>query len=155
MKEKLVIALFSILLCAASAFGEVTIKAEVDKAKITSDEAITYKLTITSFEKNVPSPQLPEFKGFEIVSQSESSSASFTKSELKVVIVYAFVLVPADTGKLIIEPSSIKINDVTYASDSFEIEVSPGKIKPTPKPKKEPSLPEELLPETGQPQITL
>lgn len=138
-----------------SSFAQVTVKAEVDKTKITSDEAITYKLSIVSFEENIPRPQIPEFKGFNIVSQSESSSVSFAKSKVKVAIVYAFILSPVDVGKFNIEPSVIKIKDKIYATDSFEIEVTPGKKKPFPVPKQKPSLPEKPVPETEEPQVTL
>lgn len=155
MKEKIIITLILIFLSISVAFAEITIKAEVNKARISSDVTITYKLTITSFEKNVPYPQIPKFKSFNILSQSQSSTASFAKSKPKVVIVYAFILVPTDIGKLRIEPSIIKIKDKIYSTDSFEIEVTSGKTKPAAKPEQKTPLPEELLPESEEPQITL
>jgi len=155
MKNKIIIAIILILLFIPRAFAEVSINAKVDKTKINTDEAVTYKVTIISSERNIPAPQIPKFKSFNMVSQSQSSTASFTKSKINIVIVYTFILAPADIGRFKIEPSIIKIKDKVYTTDSFEIEVVLGKAKPVPKPEKKPSLPEELLPEREQPQITL
>jgi len=159
MNKLIILTILFILVFIINAFAETTIKAEVDRTSITTDENITYKLIITSTEKNIPAPQLPEFKGFNVKSQAQSSTVSFAKSNLKTILVYAYILAPKDTGKFNIEPSQIKIKGKSYSSESFEIEVKQGETKPQHKPKSEqeqlPSLPEEFQPESGQPQITL
>lgn len=138
-----------------SAFAQTSIKAEVDKTRISTDELLTYKLIITSSEKQLPPAQIPRFEGFSVVSQAESSTVSFVKSTIKNILVYAFILVPKDTGKFKIEPSIIKIKDKTYSSDTLEIEVIQGKAKPKAKPEQKPSQPEETQPESEEPQVTL
>ncbi len=137
---------------ALNGFAETTIKAEVDKTILTQDENITYKLIITSSEKQVPQPQVAGFENFEVISQAQSSTISFVKGAASTILVYAFILAPKDAGKLKIGPSSIRIKDKTYSTDSFEVEVKA--ILPEEKP--EQSIPEENQTESEEmPRYTL
>ncbi len=140
---------------AATVFAETSIKAEVDKTRISTDEILTYKLIITSTERKLPAPQVPKFEGFAVVSQAQSSTITSVKSNIKTILVYAFILAPIDIGRFKIGPSLIKIKNKTYSTDTFEIEVTQGKVKPKVPAEKKPSVPEESLPESEQPQITL
>ena len=105
------------------ALAQTTIEAKVDKTTLTTDETLTYKLTVTSSDENIPLPQLPKFEGFEVLSQVELSSMSLAKEEAQIKLSFVFILTPTDIGKFKIEPSSIKIKDQTYSSESFQIEV--------------------------------
>ena len=153
MKSRtIILVILFIVFCLNSSFAETTIKAEVDKTNITTDEVITYKLTITSTERKVPQPALPEFVGFRIISQLQSSNVSLIKKEVKTSIVHTYILDPDKIGILNIEPSKIKIDDEIISSDAFQIEVKEGKIKP--EPKEELPLPEDTQEEfTQQPVI--
>lgn len=156
MKFKLIIStLLLIFFSAANAFAEISIKAEVDKTSITTDESLIYKVIITSTENEAPQPQTPDFTGFNVLSQAQSSTFSYLKTGPKTILVLAFILVPNDIGKFKIEPSVIKLKGKTYSTDSFEIEVTQGKAKPQAPPEEKPTLPEESQPESDQPKITL
>ncbi len=137
------------------AFADISIKAEVDKLSLTADDVLTYKLTVNSRERNIPQPEIPEFNGFDVVSQSQSSNISFGKGGIETTLIYIFILSPNDTDKFKIEPAAIKLNNKVYTTDSFEIAVSAGKIRPKAPKKPKSSLPQEPLPESGEPQITL
>lgn len=139
----------------SEAFAQTSLKAEVDKTSLTIDEAITYKLIITSLEKNIPAPKLPKFTGFKVIASTQSSSVTFTKGNLKTSVVYAYVLLPTGIGKFKIEPSTIKIKNETFSTGIFEIEVKQG--KPKLEPEEKPSIPEKTPPEETEelPQITL
>ena len=155
MKRTIALVLIFIFLFITPAIAETSIKAEVDKKSITTDEMLTYKLTIISSEKKLPTPEVPKFEGFNVISQAQSSTISFVKSDIKTILVYAFILAPTDVGKCNIGPSTIKIKDKTYSTEPLEIEVTQGKAKPGEKPAQKPSLPPVPQPETEQPQITL
>lgn len=144
-KIKVFIIIFTFLFI-ASASADTSIKAEVDKPKLSTDETLTYKVTIASTDKKLPAPQIPNFEGFNVLSQVESSNMSFAKNEIKTTLIYEFILAPASAGKFKIDPSSIKIKNKAITTDSFEIEVTQGKIKPPPK---------QGQPESEEPQITL
>ncbi len=155
MKKTIFIVIIFLFSFVAVTLAETAIKAEVDKAKITTDETLTYKIIVTSSDKKIPSPELPKFAGFNTISQAQSSTLSFMKSNIQTILVYAFILSPLEVGKFRIEPSTLKVKGKTYSTEAFEIEVVQGKFKPKPEQKQESSLPEEPQPESGQPQITL
>lgn len=132
-------------------FAQIAIKAEVDKTSITADELLTYKLTVSSVEKNIPPPKLPEFRGLAVVSQAESSTVSFQKTGMQSVIVFAFILLPQETGKIKIEPAQVRIKGKVYSSESFQIEVKAGVVRGVPR-KDEPGP---QIPQSDQPQYSL
>ena len=155
MRNSIGIAVTFIFLFISMAFAEISIKAEVGKTSITTDETLTYKLIITSTEKQVPQPEVPKFEGFNVVSQAQSSTFSYLKTGPKTILVFAFILTPTDIGKFKIEPSSIALEGKTYATDTFEIEVTPDKARPKTPLEQRPSQPEKIQPESEEPQITL
>jgi hypothetical protein len=155
MKKAVVLSLIFILLFIAAALAETTIKSEVDKAALSTDEVLTYKLTITTLAKNVPYASLPKFEGFYIISQAQSSAISFEQGVAKSNLVYTFILAPQNTGKFKIELSKITIEGKSYSSQEFEIEVTQGKTKPKTPPVNPQAKPEENLPESEEEQITL
>lgn len=151
MKKIIILAvIFLFSLIVATFAQDVSLKAQVDKASLTLDETLTYRIVITSLERNSPSLKTPDFKDFNLVSQAQSSTISWIKSKTKTIIVYTFILSPRAIGNFRIEPGKIKIEGKTYATDAFSIEVT----KPKPSEPEE-SLPEEPLPQTKEPQITL
>ena len=155
MRKIAFLTIIFVFLFIAHAFADTSIKAAVDKLKLSTDETLTYKVTIISTDKRLASPQIPSFKGFSVLSQVESSNMSFVKNEIKTTLIYEFILVPTDVGKFKIDPSSIKILNKTLSTDSFEIEVTLGKIKPQAPPEQKPTPPEQGQPESEEPQVTL
>ena len=142
---------FLVFAWAGQAFAQTTIKAEVDKTSITTDEFLTYKLTVVSVEKNIPPPKLPEFRGLAVVSQAESSTVSFQRGGMQSVIVFAFILLPQETGKIKIEPAQVRVKGKIYSSEAFQIEVKAGVVRGIPR-KEEPGP---QIPQSDQPQYTL
>ncbi len=143
---------FFLLVFSIRAFAEITLKTAVDKKNITTDETVTYKLVITSTQQNIPAVRLPEFKGFKVLSQAHSSTASFMQSKVKTILVYAYVLAPEKTGKITIEPATLKLKNSTLSGEAFEIEVKQGKARPQPKTGQ---VPGQSRPESEMPQVTL
>jgi hypothetical protein len=135
MKQAAILIISTLFLGVSTAFAEISLKAEVDKTRLTLQDKLTYTLTVSSTEKKIPSPQLPLFKGFRVVSRMQSSRLSFVNLGLKTQVTLTFLLVPFDAGKFKIEASAIKIKDQTYTTDEFEInveEISSGGPEPPP-----------------------
>lgn len=130
MKNTLILLTIFVFVFTASASAETSIKAEVDKTNLTTDETLAYKIIITSTEKKLSTPQVSKFEGFNILSSAQSSTMSFLKNNIKTILVYAFILAPADTGKFKIGPATLKIKNETLSTDTFEIEVKQGKAQP-------------------------
>ncbi len=153
MKKILLSCAMLLLIFILPALAETQIRAEVDKTSITADELLTYKIVIASSEKELPKPKVPDFKGFAIVSQAQSSTASFVKGAAKTILVFAFILAAKEKGRLQIPPCTIKVKDKEYSSQSFEIEVKPGNdnLKPRDEPPLMPQLPDRI----DEPRVTL
>ena len=133
MQSKLALgSLFFVLMCFSSAFGETTIKAEVDKPRIATDEVLAYKLSVSSTEKNIPQPQAPAFDGFAVISQAQSSTISFMQRGPKTILILVYMSAPLNSGKFTIQPSRISMQGNIYTSEAFEIEVTQGKTEPQP-----------------------
>ncbi len=143
----LFILLFFVLFKVA-AYAETTIKAQVNKAKITTDEPLIYKIVISSDGKILPALELPKFENFSIASQGQSSSISFNMGKIITSLSYELILVPLKIGKITINPSQIKIGSQVYKSQSFEIEVSQGKNKLKIQPKSKSHSPNSVIPES-------
>jgi hypothetical protein len=150
-----VLVFFLCFLTVSKASAEIIIKAEVDKTSITAEEIITYKLTVSSSEKDLPEPELAKFPGFNIVSSLRSSNISFSQGSMRAVMAYSFVLAPAAEGRFKIGPSHIDFKNKRYESESFEIDVkkSSKPVTPGAKPKK-PNT-EELQGQQKPPEYTL
>lgn len=122
---------FVLCLCFSLAFAEPTVKAEVNKKSLTTDEALTYKVLITSSGgEKISNLNLPKFEGFEIISQAQSSTLVFEGKGAKTNLEYVFILSPLEKGTFEIPASSVKINEKSYSTESFVVEVRQGKLKP-------------------------
>lgn len=130
MKKHLILVILLVFFLAFNLFAETSIKAEVSKKSITTDEVVTYKIVIFSSEKSIPAPQLPKLEGFQVISRANYTSFNFSANGVKNSFVFIFVLAPDKTGELSIPPVTLKINNETYSTESFKIEVKQGKRKP-------------------------
>jgi hypothetical protein len=158
MKSRILLVALFILILPLAAIAETTIKAEVEKSKITTDEVLTYKVIVASTESGFAAPVFPKFTGFAVISQAQSSTVSFMRGGVKTILVYAFILAPTTTGKLKIDPASVNVKGQAISSESINIEVIQGKRKPQPLPtpqKKKPSLPQQVPGSPQEPQYTL
>ena len=144
MKRILAILAGLILLSPLLVFAEQAIHAEVDKTELSTDGVLTYKVSITSSGNEPMVPEVPEFDDFSVLSQMQSTQLSFAGDRADKVFEYSFVLRPKKDGELTIKPAVIRVGDQEYSSDSFSINVSPGQTQAP-----------EVMPETGQPRITL
>jgi|GEM_PF-1099226 len=158
MRRLIILSGVLLLLLNTGVYADNSIKAEVDKTSLTTDQQLSYKITISSGDRKLSSPKLPEFDGFTIASQIQSSYTSFVmNNEVKSKTVYTYVLIPVKTGILTIPPAKVVIKGEEYQTDTFEIEVIQGKTKPEITPKEKSYPPGKSRPEEGfeQPQYTL
>lgn len=139
----------------ASAFADTSLKAEVDKTRITTEEAVIYKLSINSSAKKIPKPDLPGFEGFAVLSQSQASKISISAGVQTSSVTYVFILAPVKSGKFGIGPSRARIEGRDYSSDTFEIEVTQGKVQPKAESEDMAPLPEAPVSPSEAPRITL
>jgi len=125
MKRYLFFVLFlsGMTIYAKPVFGSIEIKAEVDKKEISVQEELVYKVVVSATDEPLPVPEFPDFKGFQVISQANTSNIQIKDKSAKVAAVYVFILLPQESGKITIAPTRIKIKNKLYESESFEIEI--------------------------------
>lgn len=134
--------------------SEIKVEAQVDKKAMTTDEALTYKISVSSLENKLPEIKLPDFAGFTVISQAQSSSFNFSSGKANNSAVFIYVLACLKVGKLEIKPASVKIGKDTFTTESFVIEVKQGKNPLRSRPEKQDNaLPEEFT--SDRPQYAL
>ncbi len=129
MKRILFFLLILFFILPFKCFAAIEMKAQVDKQKISLGEELVYKLVVTATDEPLEKPEFPDFKGFLVLSQAHTSNITVKAKEAKVAAVYVFILLPQETGKLVIAPAQLKSKDKIVKSQSFEIEVEPAQEK--------------------------
>ncbi len=102
---------------------EIKITASIDKSRLELGDCIRYKIKVYGTLEEVPL-RFPELKGFSlrfgpyisIDSEVEDNVASTFQSHL-------YGLVPQETGKFTIGPTTLWYKKKAYETDSFDIEV--------------------------------
>ncbi len=125
--RKVLLSIVLVLVFSVAAGAETTIKAEVDRKSMTTDEELIYKITVVSDQKDPPEVQLPRLEGFDVISSAESSTVSFADKGMKTHFLYVLVLVPRTAGSVKIPSARLKTRAGSTTTESFEIEVRPGK----------------------------
>ena len=137
--KKLILVLTVFFVSVTCVSAETAITAKVDKTSLTTDEAVTYTLSIVSSERAVPAPQFTSLKGFDVLSQVQSSNIAFVEGGMKTSLEYTLVLHPQSAGELTIPPAVITVGGKKLSSESFALHVAQGKIKPQPRIPPQPS----------------
>jgi hypothetical protein len=155
MKRIILSIILSLVLSRGVAYAETSLKAQVDKKAATTDELISYKVSVISTGDLLSAPQFPDFNGFKVVSQGQSSSLSFAKGGMNSETAYIFTLAPIEPGEIEISPARLKTKEGELASDSFIIKVKQGDKPLRPAPPEKSPIPQELLRGTQDSQATL
>jgi hypothetical protein len=148
MGKRIVLICAFILIVSGSCFAQTTVKAELDKSRISVDETVTYKVTIVFSDKQIPTPVFPDFKRFAVLSSTQSSTISFSGQKIQTMLVFVFVLMPDGPGTLQIPSTAITIGSNRFATDSFVLQVTPGSGK-----FRRPQRPPESAPKQRPPNI--
>jgi len=121
------------LVSAYPCLADISVKAEIDKKNLTTDEVLTYKVIVVYSKENPPKLKLPKLDDFRVISQVQSSSVQFSAEGKKNTTIFAFVLLPLKAGELQIKPAEVNSGKNSFTTDAFKIQVKQGKIKPPPK----------------------
>ena len=135
----IVIALLSLVmigLFALPALAQSPVTAEVDRNRLSTDEALTLTVTIDSSAGQASQPSLPAMDGFQVVGASSGTQISIVNGNMTRSANYNYTLRPTRAGQLVINPITVTIDGQAYASQPIMIEVSQGtgQLQPAPSP---------------------
>jgi len=87
--------------------------------------------------------------------KAEINKTKITAGKITTKLGYEFILIPLKPGKITIGAAEIKIKDQVYKSESFNIEVTPGKNKPKIPSQNKPQLPRNIPLGLDESKVTL
>ncbi len=121
-----VIALLVLSVAPGFAQGANPIVATVDRATLSTDEALVLTVSVNAGIINPPNPTLPTLNGFNIIGSSSSSQISLINGSMSSQLTYSYRLQPYEAGNLVIEPVSVILNGQTFSTEPITVQVTQG-----------------------------
>ncbi|MFH1407112.1 MAG: BatD family protein [Candidatus Omnitrophota bacterium] len=144
MQRKLI--LVTVLLCIAlSAYAAdgFSIKSEVDKDRISTDEALKLTVSFTGAAGKTPEIKLPKLDEFYVLTSGSSFNFSTRGGKTESINSITVFLRPKHEGQITIGPASVNYEGKEYKTRPIKIAVKKGKLPlpQEPKPKTHPKAP--------------
>lgn len=123
----------------AAAADDLTVSARVDRSEVKQWKKLLFEVTIEGPIRESPTVRLDGWKGFEVVSTSQSQQIRVSGGEINQTVFLQYTLVATEAGKQTLGPVKVDYRGKTYETRPVEVKVLPGE-KPEP-PKKKQKLP--------------
>lgn len=103
----------------------VSVSASISETSVFTGERISFSVEISGSFNNVSRPELPEFKGFRLLSSNPSTSRSysFVNGESSTTYTYSYYLIAQEQGSYQIPPATITIDGDSYETDPIGVQV--------------------------------
>lgn len=102
---------------------DLTVQATVSETKVFTGERISLTIEVTGDFNNVSRPELPDFPGFRLLSNTPSTSRSFSfvNGESSTSYSYTYSLLARGTGQFTLPPISVVIDGTEYRTDPIDV----------------------------------
>jgi len=115
---------------------EINFSASVDRTEVSLNGQIVLTIQVSGNVQNIPQPQLPALKNFNVYASGRTQNFSFVNGQTSYTATFNYILIPISIGQLTIEPAEITLEGKTYKTNPINIAVSQGaNIPPTTQPK--------------------
>jgi len=115
---------------------EINFSAGVDRTEVGLNEQIVLTIQVSGNVQNIPQPQLPALKNFNVYASGRTQNFSFINGQTSYTASFNYILIPTSTGQLTIEPAEITLEGKTYRTNPITVTVTQGAgIPPTTQPK--------------------
>lgn len=108
------------------ALAQAPVTAEVDRSTISTDEQLSFTISIRGDILNMPAPDLAAVTDFAVVGSSTAKQVSIINGQLTSEGQFIYRLQPLAAGKLVIPSINVEFEGQLYQTQPFEIEVLPG-----------------------------
>ena len=121
---------------------EITFSAGVDRTQVDLHEQIVLTIQVSGNVQNIPQPQLPALKNFNVYASGRTQNFSFVNGQTSYTASFNYVLIPTSTGQLTVEAAEITLEGKTYRTNPINITVTQGaSVPPTNQPQIKPPTP--------------
>lgn len=105
--------------------SSVSVSASVSETTIYTGERVSFSVEISGSFNNVSRPELPDFSGLRLLSNTPSTSRSysFINGESSTTYTYSYYLVAQKTGNYQIPPVSITIDGKDYQTQPIDVQI--------------------------------
>jgi hypothetical protein len=118
----------------SSVFGEVYLRASVDKDSVSINDSLVLSVEVSGSETGIEKPKLPSLPNFNIYSSGRTQNVSIINGKVSSSISYKYTLAPRFTGKATIGAITLTHKGKTYSTSPIEVTVvSAGNPPPTSK----------------------
>lgn len=124
----------ALLLAAALAAQDISIKAEVNKTQVPLDDQVVLAVSVVAGSASLPDPELPRMPNFSVYSSGRSQSFSIINGKVTGQATYTYVLVPRAVGKAVIPPISVAHGGQKASTEPLELQVTPPQAGAPPAP---------------------
>jgi len=109
----------------AAGQSSVSVSASVSETTVYTGERINLSIKVSGSFNNVSRPELPDFPGFRLLSNTPSTSRSYSyvNGESSTSYTYSYYLVAQDKGDHTIPPISITIDNKDYQTDPIDVSI--------------------------------
>ena len=133
MKRILILIIFVFIFSSVFAKSdEIVVSSYVNKTELTMDETLNLTIEIDSKKDVKIEPLIPQLTGFQIISQSSSSSTSIEfingKYSKSLSRKFIYTLEPLKVGEFIIPPILVKYKNKDYYTKIIKVKINPSKF---------------------------
>lgn len=125
-----------LLMAAPSALAQspYELSAQVDANDITTDDTVTYTLSLVTPDGNAPNLKLPALDGFDVVSSQMGTQYSVVNGTSSLRTIYSYVLQPTRVGDLRIPKLNLTLGGQALHTEPLTVHVTQGNGQPSRKP---------------------
>ncbi|HKK44559.1 MAG TPA: BatD family protein [Balneolaceae bacterium] len=119
------VSLLALFTCKAVGQSSVSVEASVSETTIYTGERVNLSVKISGDFNNVSRPELPDFKGLRLLSNTPSTSRSysFVNGQSSTSYTYTYSLIAQDKGSYTIPPVNITIDGDDHKTEPINIKV--------------------------------
>ena len=105
--------------------SNISVEATVSETTVYTGERIRLSIKISGDFNNVSRPQLPDFPGFRLLSNTPSTSRSYqyVNGQTSITYAYSYQLIAQQKGNMEIPPISIAIDDKDFQTDPIDVSI--------------------------------
>ena len=110
----------------ALAQAQTPVTAEVDRNRLSTDQALILTVSVDSSAGQASQPALPALDGFQVVGTSSGTQISIVNGNMTRSANYNYTLRPTRAGQLVINPITVNIDGQAYSTQPIMVEVIQG-----------------------------